>query len=764
MSANPPISANRCQPDAGQWLTAGRFTLLLSAIIGARFAPVLLGRESFYYRDYGLFTFPIAHYFRECFWRGEFPLWNPYNNCGVPLLAQWNSSLLYPPSLFYLLLPLVWALAVFQLAHLVFGGAGMFLLARKWTGNSLAAGVAGLAFALNGLSLHMLMWISNLAAYAWMPWVALAAAAGWSHGGRSLALAVLAGAMQMLSGAPELIILTWIFVAGVWLADWRRRKDRKMVFRLAVICGLITAVAAAQLLPFVQLLAHSQRSAGYSDSRWAMPGWGWANFLVPLFHCSPSILGIFSQDAQQWTASYYLGAGVFALALRGILDWRNGPRAAIAGLTCAALAGIILAMGENAPFYGAVKAIFPQLSVMRYPIKLVVMTALAVPLLAAYGVAAGTTACSNGAPAKRREMILSLGTGLGLIAITGGIIGWAKLHPVTGESPLVTEESGMTRMAFLVLILGAVILIGASRDARTRRLAAFALLLLVALDALTQAPAANPTIPVACYGPLEIENTVTARLGETRALLQPALETFLSHAATPDATSYYTTLRRALFLNVNLIEKIPTPSGFFSLELGDYATVKKLLYNGTDRWPQPLADFIGVAHISGTEAGSDWTNGTGAMPLVTAGQAPRYANRADTLKALAAADFQPRSTVYLPLEASSKIKAASATGAQIIKSNIAAQKIELEVTAENPALVVIAQAFYAPWTAYVDGQRVNLWEANGAFQALEIPAGRHQVKIAYEDFAFKSGAGISLAGLAATGAILLRGRNKRRGQ
>ena len=56
--------------------------------------------------------------FRESFWRGEMPLWNPYNNCGLPFLAQWNTLALYPGSLFYLLLPLSWALGVFCLLHL----------------------------------------------------------------------------------------------------------------------------------------------------------------------------------------------------------------------------------------------------------------------------------------------------------------------------------------------------------------------------------------------------------------------------------------------------------------------------------------------------------------------------------------------------------------------------------------------------------------------------------------------------------------------
>ena len=82
------------------WFTAGRFALILAALIFAAFPQVLLGLQTFVVRDFGFFAYPLALYQRECFWQGELPLWNPYNNCGVPFLAQWNTMPLYPPALF----------------------------------------------------------------------------------------------------------------------------------------------------------------------------------------------------------------------------------------------------------------------------------------------------------------------------------------------------------------------------------------------------------------------------------------------------------------------------------------------------------------------------------------------------------------------------------------------------------------------------------------------------------------------------------------
>src|SRR6266545_5671708 len=181
---------------ADNWFTPRRFAILLALSIFAAYPKVVLGLQTFYYRDFGFFGYPIAHYHRESFWRGDIPLWNPLNNCGLPFLAQWNTLVLYPGSLFYLLFPLSWSLAVFCLLHQFLGGMGMYFLARRWAGNRFAAGFAGLVFAFNGLSLNCLMWPNNIAAVGWMPWVVLLGTQAMEKGGRKLLGATVVGAMQ----------------------------------------------------------------------------------------------------------------------------------------------------------------------------------------------------------------------------------------------------------------------------------------------------------------------------------------------------------------------------------------------------------------------------------------------------------------------------------------------------------------------------------------------------------------------------------------
>src|SRR5665213_83813 len=115
--------------------TLARFVLLLAVFVTISFPEIVFGSHTFTYRDEGIFGYPVAYYFRHCFWQGEVPLWNPYNHCGIPFLAQWNTMVCYPLSLFYLLLPMPWSMNYFLIGHVFLAGAGMYLLAHRWYGN-----------------------------------------------------------------------------------------------------------------------------------------------------------------------------------------------------------------------------------------------------------------------------------------------------------------------------------------------------------------------------------------------------------------------------------------------------------------------------------------------------------------------------------------------------------------------------------------------------------------------------------------------------
>jgi uncharacterized membrane protein YfhO len=85
--------------------------------------------------------------------------------------------------------------------------------------------------------------------------------------------------------------------------------------------------------------------------------------------------------------------------------------------------------------------------------------------------------------------------------------------------------------------------------------------------------------------------------------------------------------------------------------------------------------------------------------------------------------------------------------------------VDVEVEAQEPSLVVVAQTYYHNWRAEVDGNPTPLLRANVAFQAVQIPAGRHAIHLFYRDRAFEIGAAISIcAWVFCCGGLLLQFR------
>jgi hypothetical protein len=718
------------------WFTPWRFGAFLGLLIGATFPQVLTGLETFVVRDYGFFAYPLAHFQEACYRSAELPMWNPYNNCGAPFLAQWNTMPLYPPALFYLLLPLQWALGIFCLLHLWFAGLGMYFLARRWTEDSFAGAFAGVAFAFNGLTLNLLMWPSHIATLAWMPWVVLAVEASWSGGGRKILLAAMAGAVQMLAGGPEIILFTWIVLLALWLRQLIKGETPRpaLLWSFPVVVALVVALTLIQLLPFHDLLALSQRSSGYADTRWSMPGRGWANFLVPMAFGRTLTEGVFFQNDQYWTSSYYLGMAALWLALLALLGvrerrvWLLGALAAIA---------LVFAFGDNTPVYPALRQLVPQLGFMTYPIKYVVLVAFFAPLLAAFGLI--------------RIQLLprrAIAIGVILLALLAAILAWAAWCPSKTDDVQATLFNGLTRALFLAVTGVLLLVLSRKLDSGLRRLAPVLLMVVAWLDVFTHVPRQNPTVPPDVFdlnlarAALKMKPLPTP--GVSRAMVSPwAAREFIRFAAS-DPKNNYLAKRLGYCANCNLLDGVPKVDGFLSLTPRPMDDVLSLFYTTTNADFPALEDFLGVVQITAPGELFKWQARPTFLPLITAGQKPVYLDGPDTLRALTGPDFDGAKIVYLPPEARPLVTATNDAAVRIISSRFGPQRIDVEVESSRPTLVVFAQTWYPAWKATVDGYSAPLLRANHAFQAVPIRAGRHGVRLDYVDPAFQIAAGISL--------------------
>jgi len=798
---------------------------------------VLLGSASFVLRDFSVFGYPIAHYHRECFWRGELPLWNPLNNCGLPFLAQWNTMTLYPGSLCYLLLPLPWSLGFFMLLHLWLGGFGMYAIARRWTGLNFTAALAGVAYAFHGLMQQSLMWPNNIAAFGLLPWVVLTVESGVREGGRKLVIAALVGALQMLTGAPEVIVFTWLICGALLSSELVKRTTENVsraalthyALRFTALISLVTLLAAAQLLPFLDLLRHSQRDAGFDNSVWSLPAWGFANYLVPLFRCVLTSPGVPLHGGQSWTSSYYTGAGVLALALLAVLrvSDRRSRLLSLLGAIC-----LVLALGRTGLLYSIFERILP-LGVMRYSVKFVIPLTFILPLLAAFaikelfrdakpfslapgfspvsqadneskavstassppateaaeaavqsecapdtGLKPGANESSNHAPQTpdaiphplplsvdelrarmARHRLRAIAAVLAAVVALIAVLGW--LNPLAGEgleARLMLLFSATAGGIFLVFTVAAVLGLR-NAESRTRSfLWSLAVIGLVFADLRTHLPNLTPRIPPGYFQPGQpdlLALTPAPRNGVARASMTwQSLQEFKSKML-PKLEETLLLQRVGLYDNLNLLDGLAKTDGIFSLYLRTEQEVEARLFlsGGTNSLPGPLANFLGIAHVSSPTNIFKWHHRDTALPLITAGQRPEFSAAEVTLPAMASTNWSPHATVFLHPWDKALVPATNMAAAKVSAAKWDAHHIECEVESPEPTLVVIAQAFYHPWRATVNGQPATILRANHAFQAVPIPAGRSTVRLEYVDRRFHLGVALSLLGLVSCGVL-----------
>ena len=732
-------SAQNASRASVSWLTPVRFAVLLAVLLFAGYSTVLLGLQTFVYRDFGYFSYPIAFYFRESFWHGELPLWNPLSCCGVPFLAQWNTQVLYPPALFYLLLPLVWALPVFCLLHLYLGGVGMYFLARRWTGNSFAAAFAGISFAFSGLVLNSLMWPATIAGFGWMPWVVLSVELAWCEGSRWLPLAALVGALQMLTGAVEVILLTWVLLGALCIADAfsRERSPVLTLFRGAFVVVLVAALTAAQLLPFLDLVNVSSRQSNFNAAIWPMPPTGWANFLAPLFLTNESFHGPFLQANQYWTNSYYVGGLTVTLALWGVLRWRNRRVWVLMALT---VAGMVLALGNATPVYSWLTEHVRIIGLMRFPIKFVILPVFALPLLAAYALGK-----KEERPAGKSWWLMIAVTAMCLLVLAWLCWSWsATPHDARNTALNTLIRAGIFGVLASLL---AVRIRGVSLCLSSASQLVF--LTLVWWDVSNHGPLPK-TVSPNIYQPTLPRSWAAPRFGEGRVALSHEAVVGFNNSVIPKNDMDYVSRRFALFNNCNLMEGISKPDGFFPLRLRDQELFSQIL---ADEQPpavsEPLLNFLGVKQITMPGDIFSWQARTNPMPLITGGQRPIIAGEADTLKQFTSGNFNPRTEVYLLRDATSFVAFTNSTTVIFTNTAFSASRITTTARAAAPAVVVVAQTFHHNWRAFVDGEPAPLLRANLAFQVVPITAGEHRLELVYVDRKFKLGSVVSLAALAA---------------
>ena len=513
--------------------------ILLTAAVAMMFWQPLFTSRMLFYRDILNQSYPLARLIHEICRKGFLPYWNPYLNFGQPILENPNSLFFYPTTLLIVLLPVDFAFKLHFVLHFLLATAGAYWLARRWRQSHLAAFFAALFFVFSGPVLSLGSFYNEVACAAWIPWALLLT--DYAIEGSSIRpwlWLTLVFLMQFLAGEPFTLLAAFglCFAYALYRAGFFRRPLQRVNLQVlfAFVCsgGLMTALAAAQLVPATVLLRDSLRGAiGFPFSQntyWSLHPLQListviAGFPDPLFTSSSLWTPVLNFDNKPYFPSLFIGLVPLFLAYVG-LTMGSDRRRGFAGW--AVLCLVLLAFGRFTPLYKLVLFAMPILKLVRFPIKLLIPAVLLAALLAGWGIDVMREADSSRVRKANRVFAFLVIATAGVWLLWGA--SWILPQPLEHAAAWVLRstieaigivpagafgpEAVQKAARYFVnmlhwqlpgvagLSLGAALwLAGLRKDDRRARMALPAALLVGTLQLVLTNYSVNPTVPAAFY-------------------------------------------------------------------------------------------------------------------------------------------------------------------------------------------------------------------------------------------------------------------------
>ncbi|MBN2502858.1 MAG: YfhO family protein [Anaerolineales bacterium] len=743
--------------------------LLISGTPFVLMAPLLLGGKAMYWGTPLTQFVPWWTQAWHTLQGGELPLWNPLVGMGAPLLANYQTALLYPPTWLYFLLGAIggvggiaWGQALLVALHLAWAGLGMVTLVKRLGWGQLAQTVSGLAFGMSAYLITRAQFLSINAAVAWLPWVLLFTyelATAQKLTFNSLAkLAVVVG-LQLLAGHAQ---TTWytLLLAGVWAAFWGYRSQGwkgwgRAWLGFALVGAFALALAAVQLLPTAEYLLQSQRAAEV-EVEWALTysfwPWRFLTLFVPDLFGNPR-MGDFWGYATYWEDALYIGMLAILLALGGIVRrGKNSDQKALTWFLLAVIAvSFLFALGKNTPVFPWLYRHVPTFDMFQAPARYTIWAVFALALLAGLGVEGWRRPEGRWLYWSRLGTMgmfaVSFGAGLGWYVLTQSEFSFGEIKP--------TFVPALALAGFWGLGAGVLNLLVPPKEAeKVNPIWTWAVAVFLALDLLVAGWGMNPGMELALY---RAENPTAAEidgmLAGQRLYLALQDEYDLKYERFFDFDTFsldepWLNLRAALVPNTNIYEGIATVNNYDPVVPGRFQAWMDALEAAAPDMQERMLWHMDVGAIEQIDPpaalGVSFTPYRESQRVRFASCGFAVANPDDALQLVQTGLSNTGQVVLEDVELELLARSSCPDGeARIVSAG--ANRVVVQVNAPLDGWLVLNDVWYPGWTARLDGQKAELYKADYLFRAVAVPAGEHQITFVYRPVSFYVGVGLSAA-------------------
>jgi len=688
------------------------------------------------------------------------PLWNPYSGCGVPHIANMQSSFFYPPSWFMHLLGFKIGLLLYYFTKLYLAGIFTYYYLRSIKIDFLPSLIGSTAFMFCGYNIVWLYWPLPNPIFVLPLILFLIEKLIQDTEGKGLYFIAysVAIALGIFAGHPE----TFFYIAVISFLYFMFRlivkkkamiADKIKIMRNYVFFSLLgIALSAVQLLPFLEYLFNSYTWGARGAYRCILD-WHTAILnMVPTFYGSPSIYHkipcYIPFPNYNESAAGYVGISMLIFAVLALITKYKD------NLVRFYLLLSIWAMG------------------VIYGIPLIFDFTVSLPL---FSHAANT-----------RLLFL-----LGFNVVVLGTIGLNKLlEEVREDNKRYILNRSVISVLMVLLVLFALayanrgflyMLSSLNEDAiRTQNilvlLTCMVILLTFILIYILVKYAHNPRLKTACLVGLLL--FVFIQTGIYGMLYEPAIEEKYNYpkAEAFDLIKDKTNLYRVTSVdNCGSVYPVNTQMSYGIYDIRNYDAIEiryywdllnvfaeGRIYGWVDLFnvDKRFLDFTGVKWIFSRD---DLSNVTGitlfkkypgynlfenkdAQQRAFVVQNAVFKSRdSDVLNELKNKSLDWRSAVVISGRNHTVQYPPSENNVRII--NYKPTYIKINVNTAHPGFLVLSDSYYPGWNAYINGSRTDILRANYAFRAVELPKGENVVEFKYEPLSFYVGGLISLMGL-----------------
>lgn len=318
--------------------------------------------------------------------QGIVPLWNPFNFAGTPHLANWQSAVLYPTNLLFLVLPFTTAWSLHILLQPLLAGLFTIAFLRSLSLSRTSSLLGAVAFAFGGFMTVWLEWGTLGHAILWLPLALFAAEKYVATKNLSyILLWILSVAMSLLAG--HLQVSLYMFVGAVVYFWYRHRQldrpSRTSLFVRFLLPTVPFLLIAAQLLPSIDLFFRSSRSIA-ADPEWfrafRIPLSGLLTFIAPDFFGNPVTRNHWSDHSYVEMTGY---VGIIPLLLASITLITKKKRYPVALFWW--FIGISLLVSLKTPVANALPWLRIPVLATSSPARIIGIISFALAVLAAHG-------------------------------------------------------------------------------------------------------------------------------------------------------------------------------------------------------------------------------------------------------------------------------------------------------------------------------------------------------------------------------------------